>query len=105
MPIKPPILGAKAKAAQPKQRAPDLRPNSGARGYGADWQRLRKQCMREQPLCILCAKGSATQRPRVVAAVEVDHIIPISKNGMHTLSNLQYLTIRENRQKSNKLPS
>jgi 5-methylcytosine-specific restriction endonuclease McrA len=36
---------------------------------------------------------------------EVDHIIPISKNGMHTLSNLQYLTIRENRQKSNKLPS
>jgi 5-methylcytosine-specific restriction endonuclease McrA len=34
---------------------------------------------------------------------EVDHIIPISKGGLHTLSNLQYLTISENRRKSNKL--
>jgi len=34
---------------------------------------------------------------------EVDHIIPISKGGQHTLSNLQYLTISENRKKSNKL--
>ena len=34
---------------------------------------------------------------------EVDHIIPISKGGLHTLENLQYLTIRENRCKSNKL--
>ncbi len=34
---------------------------------------------------------------------EVDHIIPISKGGLHTLSNLQYLTIRENRSKGSKL--
>jgi len=34
---------------------------------------------------------------------EVDHKIPISKGGLHTLSNLQYLTITENRKKSNKL--
>lgn len=34
---------------------------------------------------------------------EVDHVIPISKGGLHTLENLQYLTIRENRQKSNKI--
>jgi 5-methylcytosine-specific restriction endonuclease McrA len=34
---------------------------------------------------------------------EVDHIIPISKGGLHTLSNLQYLTIQENRRKSNKI--
>jgi 5-methylcytosine-specific restriction endonuclease McrA len=34
---------------------------------------------------------------------EVDHIIPISKGGMHELSNLQYLTISENRKKSNKI--
>jgi HNH endonuclease len=34
---------------------------------------------------------------------EVDHIIPISKGGLHTLENLQYLTIRENRKKSNKI--
>ena len=34
---------------------------------------------------------------------EVDHIIPISKGGLHTLDNLQYLTIHENRKKSNKI--
>jgi 5-methylcytosine-specific restriction endonuclease McrA len=34
---------------------------------------------------------------------EVDHIIPLSKGGLHTLSNLQYLTISENRRKSNKI--
>jgi 5-methylcytosine-specific restriction endonuclease McrA len=34
---------------------------------------------------------------------EVDHIIPISKGGLHILENLQYLTTQENRRKSNKL--
>jgi len=34
---------------------------------------------------------------------EVDHIIPISKGGLHTLSNLQYLTITENRRKGSKI--
>jgi len=33
---------------------------------------------------------------------EVDHIIPISKNGKHHPNNLQYLTISENRKKHNK---
>jgi hypothetical protein len=33
---------------------------------------------------------------------EVDHIIPISKGGLHSLENLQYLTRSENRRKSNK---
>lgn len=32
---------------------------------------------------------------------EVDHIIPISKGGKHHPNNLQYLTIYENRKKSN----
>lgn len=34
---------------------------------------------------------------------EVDHIIPISKGGKHRLSNLQYLTLWDNRKKSNKI--
>lgn len=34
---------------------------------------------------------------------EVDHIIPISKGGLHSIENLQYLTITENRRKSNKI--
>lgn len=34
---------------------------------------------------------------------EVDHIIPVSKGGHHSISNLQYLTKKANRQKSAKL--
>ena len=34
---------------------------------------------------------------------EVDHIIPISKGGLHHQDNLQYLPWRDNRRKSNKL--
>ena len=34
---------------------------------------------------------------------EVDHIIPISKGGLHALTNLQYLPKHINRKKSNKL--
>jgi hypothetical protein len=33
---------------------------------------------------------------------EVDHVITISKGGLHSLENLQYLTRSENRRKSNK---
>ena len=34
---------------------------------------------------------------------EVDHIIPLSKGGLHHPSNLQVLTAEENRKKSNKI--
>ena len=34
---------------------------------------------------------------------EVDHIVPISKGGLHHQDNLQYLSIRDNRRKGNKL--
>lgn len=34
---------------------------------------------------------------------EVDHIIPLSKGGLHHEDNLQYLTIKENRSKGNKI--
>ena len=34
---------------------------------------------------------------------EVDHIVPISKGGLHSLENLQYLTASDNRRKSNKI--
>jgi len=36
---------------------------------------------------------------------EVDHIIPLSKGGLHHQDNLQYLTVLENRQKGNRLDS
>lgn len=34
---------------------------------------------------------------------EVDHIIPISKGGLHHQDNIQYLTIHENRSKQDKI--
>ena len=34
---------------------------------------------------------------------EVDHIIPISRGGKHHPDNLQYLTMKENRSKGNKI--
>ena len=34
---------------------------------------------------------------------EVDHIIPLSKGGLHHEDNLQYLTVYENRAKGNKI--
>lgn len=33
----------------------------------------------------------------------VDHIIPLSRGGKHHISNLQYLTAEQNREKGNKL--
>lgn len=33
---------------------------------------------------------------------EVDHIVPVSKGGSHTLDNLQILTAAENARKGNK---
>lgn len=35
---------------------------------------------------------------------EVDHIIPISKGGLHVIENLQYLPKHENRSKGSKFP-
>lgn len=37
------------------------------------------------------------------AGYHVDHIVPISKGGLHHENNLQYLPAKENRRKSNKL--
>lgn len=41
------------------------------RGYGKDYQRLRAQVVREEPLCRIC-----TMMGRVVPTQEVDHIKP-----------------------------
>ena len=57
-------------------RALDRRRGSAhARGYDADWQRLRRVVLTEEPLCRFCAG-----RGLVAAATEVDHIVPIARS-------------------------
>jgi HNH endonuclease domain protein len=52
---------------------------------------------RDQGFCQIC--GKKCQR----SEIEIDHIIPVSKGGKTTLSNLQVLCSKCNRKKSNKI--
>ena len=64
------------------------RDSSTSRGYGSDWQRLRKRKLLTDPYCADCkSQGRAT------LAVEVDHIIRISERPNLRLdwNNLQSL--------------
>lgn len=56
------------------------------RGYGREHDRIRKQVLKEEPLCRACqAQG------RVSATVIADHIIPLSQGGRTIRSNYQGL--------------
>ena len=53
------------------------RGSSTARGYGADWQRVREQVLqRDGYTCSLCREAG-----RVALAREVDHIVPLADGG------------------------
>lgn len=43
--------------------------SSAARGYGADWRKVRAAVLADEPLCRFCAAEG-----RIVAATQVDHI-------------------------------
>lgn len=62
---------------------------------GRRWMEIRRAVLSDSPLCIKCfAQG------RVTAAVEVDHIVPISRGGSDELENLQALCIECHRAKT-----
>ena len=48
-----------------------------ARGYGADWRRVRAAKLSRDPLCEYCAALG-----RTTAAAEVDHVKPFSPGGV-----------------------
>jgi 5-methylcytosine-specific restriction protein A len=57
------------------------------RGYGASWERLRKQVLlRDNYLCLECLKDG-----RVTSANQVDHILSKAKGGKDNMNNLQSL--------------
>ncbi len=88
----PPRLGAApsrlatpATAASGFSRADGL--SSTARGYGADWRRLRERILAAEPLCRFCAADG-----RVTAATDVDHIEPFT--GLHDPRRLDPANLR-----------
>ena len=63
-----------------RQLHPDLRPNAGERGYGAEWREIRAEHLTKYPYCKCGRPGSV-----------VDHIKPRSECGTDDESNLQTL--------------
>ena len=57
------------------------------RGYGAEWQKLRKQVMARDQWRCQCE--DCRSEGRITVAHECDHIVPKSQGGTDALSNLQ----------------
>jgi len=75
-----------AAPANPGGWKPDtVRGNRHERGYGAEWERLRRQALdRDNGLCQPCfALGG------IKIGTQVDHIIPKAQGGTDDLANLQ----------------
>lgn len=51
------------------------RRTSSQRGYDSRWQRYREKFLKDHPLCVDCLKAE-----KVIAATDVDHIIPHKGN-------------------------
>ena len=66
------------------------RGTSAERGYGANWQRLRKMVLARQPICE-DPFGFHKEYNETVAANEVDHITPLADGGSNEMINLQAL--------------
>lgn len=82
--------------------APDEKKARGLKIHREAWQRYQAKLKNQTPKDV-DVKGLQQFYLNCPDGYEVDHIIPISKGGLHCLSNLQYLTISENRRKSNKI--
>lgn len=58
--------------------------SSHQRGYGAAWQKLRRQVLDEEVMCRVCLAASKN-----TLATAVDHITPKAKGGTDDRSNLR----------------
>lgn len=70
------------------------------------WQQVRKRAIASKdPVCALCGNPiDMDAKPYTPLALEVDHIVPVSRGGApYDIDNLQLTHHRCNRQKSNRL--
>jgi len=54
--------------------------------YNSIWRKIRKEFIKSNPLCKICKQDG-----KLTPAQEVHHVIPLSENGTHDISNLQSL--------------
>ncbi len=75
---------------QMQQEYDSQRGSSAQRGYGARWQRLRQIFLNANPLCAdpFCLHANNGE---IIAAIEVDHIVPKRHGGTDIVKNLQAL--------------
>jgi len=66
------------------------RGSAAVRGYDARWRRLRKMFLAANPLCA-DIYGDHARDGQVVAAIDVDHILPRAAGGQDDWDNLQAL--------------
>jgi len=66
------------------------RGTAAQRGYDARWRRLRKMHLAAHPLCA-DPYGAHAAQGELVAATEVDHIVPKRQGGSDAEKNLQAL--------------
>ena len=66
------------------------RGTAAQRGYGANWQRLRKMVLSRDPTC-KDPFSSHHYYGHVIASTEVDHIAPLREGGTNEMDNLQGL--------------
>lgn len=85
------VQGKEAYCHEHQQHAVmDDRPSASERGYGHRWRKLRLMQLRMYPLCA-DPFGVHAERNEIIAATDVDHIVPRSRGGQDVLDNLQSL--------------
>jgi 5-methylcytosine-specific restriction enzyme A len=78
-----------------RRRFDAKRGNTTERGYGARWRKIRAVHLANEPLCRECGKED-----KVVAAQEIDHIVPKARGGTDDEDNLQSLCRHHHSQKT-----
>lgn len=86
---------------------------NGERFDKVAWEKVRKRALAcKDPICVLCSQPIDLSIPKMnpktkkmnPLAVEVDHIVPISRGGApYSIENLQLSHMRCNRKKSNRM--